>query len=177
MCPFPPGLGLPDAQRSKLMRRILQQEVIPALRDLGFRGTMPHFNRQRGDRLDLFSIQFSYNGQYFFVNLGRLQLLHDASTDLLKPTKQQLNLAYCPVDQRTRLTNSVLSERLAGRARPALPMWDFTAESDAQADDLMHRLAHQLREYLPLYADPWWRDEKLKADQPLKPAGPGLVSS
>jgi len=101
-------LGLPDARRSKRMREIAQASVVPVLRDLGFQGTMPNFHRQRSDRLDLFSVQFSHNGQYFFVNLRRLQLPSDSSGSVAKPTNAQLNLANCPLDQRTRLATDLL---------------------------------------------------------------------
>ena len=165
-------LGLPDANRSNRMRQVLQREVVPTLRSLGFRGTMPHFHRQRQDRLDLLNIQFSYNGQYFFVNLGRLQLPRDGSGVVLKPTKGQLNESKCPLDPRTRLATALRPQQLTGKTLPGFTMWDFTAASDAQADNRMQRLARQLTEFLPLYADPWWKHENLQGNLPQAPVGP-----
>jgi len=164
--------GLPDARRSERMREIAQSSVVPVLRDLGFQGTMPNFHRQRSDRLDLFNVQFSSNGQYFFVNLGRLQLPSDGSGSVAKATKAQLNLANCPLDQRTRLATDILPPPFRGTPVRALQMWHFTAASDVEADDLMHRLARQLCELIPRYADRWWRDEKLKGTLPQSPIGP-----
>jgi hypothetical protein len=159
------------------MREILQQDVVPMLRGLGFRGTMPHFHRLRATRLDLFNIQFSYHGQHFFVNLGRLELPREASGAVSKPAKKQLNVVNCPFDRRTRLAIGVMPERLGGTVLPGFDMWDFTAETDAEAEDLMHRLTLTLSKLLPLYADPWWREEKLGAALPPRPIGPGLGSS
>jgi hypothetical protein len=164
--------GLPDARRSKRMREIAQASVVPVLRDLGFQGTMPNFHRQRSDRLDLFNVQFSYNGQYFFANLGRLQLPSDSSGSVAKPTKAQLNLANCPLDQRTRLATDLLPPPFRDTPVRVVEMWHFTAASDVEAEELMHRLARQLCELLARYADPWWRDEKLKGTLPQPPIGP-----
>ena len=156
------------------MRRILQQEVVPRLRDLGFRGTIPHFHRERQNRLDLLNIQFGANGQYFFVNLGRLQLPQDSANVVAKPTGEQLNLRNCPLDQRARLAIGILPEKLGGGARPGFDKWNFFADTDAESDALMHKLARQLHEWLPLYADPWWRNEKLSGG--AWKIGPGLAS-
>lgn len=166
--------GLPNAERSARMRRILRQELVPTLRELGFRGCMPHLHRQREKRLDLLNVQFSYNGQYFFVNLGRIELARDRAGSAAKPAKKQLNVNSCPLEQRARLTIGSLPQRLRGGASPGFEMWDFTAQSDAEADDLMHRLADRLREFLRIYAEPWWRAERLREDLP-RPVGPGLA--
>ena len=165
--------GAPNAQRSERMRRILRQELVPTLRGLGFRGAMPHFHRQREDRLDLLNVQFSYYGQYFFINLGRIELARDRAGSVAKPAKEQLNVKFCPLEQRARLTIGSLPQRLGGGASPGFEMWDFTAQSDAEAGDLMHRLADRLRELLRVYAEPWWRAERLRKDLP-RPVGPGL---
>jgi len=155
------------------MREILQQDVVPALRGLGFKGTMPHFRRLRATRLDLFNIQFSYQGQYFFVNLGRLELPREASGTVSTPANKQLNVVNCPFDQRTRLAIGIMPHRFGGAALPGFDMWDFTAETDAEAEDLMHRLTRVLCELLPLNADPWWREEQLKAELPPSPSAQG----
>jgi Domain of unknown function (DUF4304) len=156
------------------MRQILQQEVVPTLRELGFRGTMPHFHRRRHDRLDLLNVKFSQNGQYFFINLGRIQLPHDRTGSIEKPTRKHLSLANCPIGQRTRLAIGALPKRLGGGRRPGFDMWDFFSETDTGSDELMHKLARQLREWLSPYADPWWRDETLKGDR--WKIDPGLAS-
>lgn len=134
---------------------------------------MPHFHRVREERADILNVQFSYFGQYFFVNLGRLQLARDNSGPAAKPAKQQLNINGCPLEQRARLTVGAPPQRLGGSASPGFEMWDFTAKSDSEAEEVMPRLARQLCEYLRAYAEPWWRAERITNDLP-RPVGPGL---
>lgn len=44
---------------SEEMRRAMKQLLSPRLRELGFKGSFPHFYRPRTDKTDLLSFQFS----------------------------------------------------------------------------------------------------------------------
>ena len=48
----------------------LKERVVPTLRDMGFRGSFPHFRRQRGEQLDLLTFQFSQWGGSFVVEIA-----------------------------------------------------------------------------------------------------------
>ncbi len=48
----------------------LRQMVVPILRDMGFRGSYPHFRRQRDSQLDLLTFQFSSWGGKFVVEIS-----------------------------------------------------------------------------------------------------------
>jgi hypothetical protein len=48
----------------------LKEIVVPTLRDMGFRGSFPHFRRQRGEQLDLLTFQFSQWGGSFVVEIA-----------------------------------------------------------------------------------------------------------
>ena len=48
----------------------LKEMVVPTLRDLGFRGSFPHFRRQREEQLDLLTFQFSQWGGSFIVEIS-----------------------------------------------------------------------------------------------------------
>ena len=48
----------------------LKEMVVPTLRDLGFRGSFPHFRRQRDEQLDLLAFQFSQWGGSFVVEIS-----------------------------------------------------------------------------------------------------------
>jgi len=151
--------GLPDSQRSKRMRDILRIEVLPQLRELGFKGNIPHFYRLRGDRLDLLNIQFSYQGPHFFVNLGRLKLARSAAGDPLPPTKKQLRVLYCPFAQRARLALHTMPSRQkpdAARQVPN-PTWKFGGGADDEAYDIMLLLSARLLEALMSGAEQWWK--------------------
>ncbi|WP_081920733.1 DUF4304 domain-containing protein [Paraburkholderia terrae] len=40
----------------------MKARFAPTLRRLGFDGSLPHFRRQRGDRVDLLTVQFDRHG-------------------------------------------------------------------------------------------------------------------
>lgn len=46
--------------------------VVPHLRAMGFKGSIPHFHRPRGEAVDLLSFQFRSDGGAFVVELGRV---------------------------------------------------------------------------------------------------------
>ncbi len=48
----------------------LKQIVIPTLRDMGFRGSFPHFRREQDGQLDLLMFRFATWGGSFVVDLG-----------------------------------------------------------------------------------------------------------
>jgi hypothetical protein len=48
----------------------LKEIVVPTLRDMGFRGSFPHFRRQRDEQLDLLTFQFSQWGGRFAVEIS-----------------------------------------------------------------------------------------------------------
>ncbi|MBX9906561.1 DUF4304 domain-containing protein [Patescibacteria group bacterium] len=54
------------------MRDSLKTKFVPFLRKIGFKGSMPHFRRHRGDFVDLVSFQFNHReGGSFAVEIGR----------------------------------------------------------------------------------------------------------
>ena len=53
------------------MNRAIQEHVVPVLRDMGFRGSLPHFRRQCRDRVDLLTFQFNKYGGSFVVELAQ----------------------------------------------------------------------------------------------------------
>ncbi|EIM98825.1 hypothetical protein WQE_20656 [Paraburkholderia hospita] len=48
----------------------LKAQFVPALRRLGFKGTLPHFRRQRENRVDLLTVQFDRHGGGFVVEIA-----------------------------------------------------------------------------------------------------------
>ena len=61
-------MGLADDRKS--MERALKDVVVPVLRDLGFRGSYPHFHRMRDGHVDLFAIQFNRHGGSFAAEIA-----------------------------------------------------------------------------------------------------------
>ena len=50
----------------------LKAIVVPHLRAMGFKGSLPHFYRARGDAVDVLTFQFRTGGGSFVVELGRV---------------------------------------------------------------------------------------------------------
>jgi hypothetical protein len=51
----------------------LREVVVPALRDMGFAGSFPHFRRIRGSQVDLLTFQFNGYGGSFVVEVAHCQ--------------------------------------------------------------------------------------------------------
>lgn len=49
------------------MNHALKVRFVPGLRQLGFKGSLPHFRRQRESRVDLLTVQFDRHGGGFVV--------------------------------------------------------------------------------------------------------------
>jgi hypothetical protein len=53
----------------ELMIKELSKTVIPAIRELGFKGSFPHFRRIRTDRINLLTFQFDRYGGGFVIEI------------------------------------------------------------------------------------------------------------
>jgi hypothetical protein len=53
------------------MQAALQAALVPALRERGFSGSLPHFRRIQSDRIDLLTIQFDRHGGGFIVEISK----------------------------------------------------------------------------------------------------------
>ena len=85
-----------SALRRRLMSRF-REVVVPGLRELGFRGSLPNLYRVRDGLVDVLFLQFDRYGGGFTVNLGRspLRMRDDPST---------VRLRSIPFEDRARLT-------------------------------------------------------------------------
>ena len=54
------------------MDAALKEIVLPHLRSLGFKGSLPHLHRLRGAAADLLTFQFRSDGGAFVIELGRV---------------------------------------------------------------------------------------------------------
>jgi hypothetical protein len=53
------------------MNEALKTGFVPILRQLGFKGSLPHFRRRRDEGVDLLTIQFDRHGGGFAVEISR----------------------------------------------------------------------------------------------------------
>ena len=148
-----PFFELPDARRTAEVRLLLRQLLVPRLRSRKFAGNFPHLYRVRDDRLDLFSIQFGRFSQDFVVELGRAQIVADERAAPL--SRQQKNIAYCPLLQRARVTDP---RRVGGG-------WAF--HEAVCPDGLTARVAElsmSIDDILGERGEDWWRSESLEGE-------------
>lgn len=54
-----------------LMEKALKEIVVPRLRQIGFKGSLPHFRRVREKQLDLLSFQYYSAGGSFVVEIAK----------------------------------------------------------------------------------------------------------
>lgn len=58
-------------EHRRRMMAAFGDRLVPALRGLGFKGSMPHFRRRSPGRVDYLTVQFSSRGGRFVIELGR----------------------------------------------------------------------------------------------------------
>ena len=58
------------SNKRKEMNAALQEHVVPVLRGMGFKGSLPHFRRQQPARIDLLTFQFDRHGGGFVVEVA-----------------------------------------------------------------------------------------------------------
>ncbi len=66
-----PAIGARHTSRAD-MDTAIKAIVVPALRAMGFKGSMLRFHRPRGEAVDLLTFQFRSDGAAFVVELGRV---------------------------------------------------------------------------------------------------------
>lgn len=68
---FQPPRGSARETTRAEMNEALKRLVVPELRAMGFKGSMPHLRRRRGGEWDLLTFQFSQWGGQFVVEAAR----------------------------------------------------------------------------------------------------------
>jgi len=129
----------------KAMRQALQQHVVPALRQRGFSGTLPHFRRVAPDKVDLLSFQFDRYGGGFV-----LELAEAPAGDLVKswgkviPAKR-----LCALD-----VNPPARRRLQPRSGLTTDAW-FRFDDGSAIDGVVQGVLQHLSQ-----ADAWFAGHK-----------------
>jgi hypothetical protein len=127
------------------MRQALQQHVVPALRQRGFTGTLPHFRRIGPEKTELLTFQFDRYGGGFVLALAEAP-----PGDLVKPWGKVIPVTrLCALD-----INPPARKRLqpvAGLTTDAWFRFDDGTPVDAVADAVLGQLA---------LADAWFAGDK-----------------
>lgn len=119
-------------------RRVLKNNVVPALRERGFAGSFPHFSRRREDRIDLLSFQFSNFGPDLYIEIasGTPDGARLSDGTVISPTKM-------------RTYHAGLFRRRIG-SQPAL---DFSGVEDPGAAT---HFVNKVMTAIDLQGEPWW---------------------
>lgn len=125
----------------------LKDTVVPALRELGFSGSFPHFRRPSGDRIDLLSFQFDRWGGGFVIEISKCPksgiTTHWGDTI---PANQVRAIDLHP-DNRYRIK--------PGRGGSTADWFRFDQQSPFPSPRRFARVAHSVLPYLD-EAQKWW---------------------
>jgi Domain of unknown function (DUF4304) len=141
----------------KAMLQRLQQRLVPALRELGFSGSLPHFARIRRDSLDLLSVQFDKWGGGFVVEIARVP--PEGLPGWTEVPLEKLTSYHLPLTARARLQQSrrPLTEGWF-RYDHGRPQWKFWARQLSE-DEQQDRAVLEVLRLLP-QAEAWWMGER-----------------
>jgi hypothetical protein len=136
------------SQDRKAMDAALRQVLVPALRARGFQGSLPHFRRVGGTRLDLLTVQFDKYSGGFVVEIATAppEGVPHPDGSWIAPDKVTAH----SVTRRLRL----------GAAAEGRDHWfRYDAFLDRfRGDRRFTRLAEQVVSLLDRQAEGWWRD-------------------
>lgn len=127
------------------MLSVLQEIVVPALRDKGFTGSLPHFRRLSEGRTDLLTVQFSRFGGQFVVEIavGPAWAFDGYDGKTIEPSKMT---AYDIVPPR---------RRIGPKAKGQCDYWYIYEGKGAES---MKRLAERVRTYVETEAELYWEE-------------------
>jgi hypothetical protein len=141
------------------MNLALNEIVIPSLREMGFKGSFPHFHRSSGNHVDLLKFQFRLSGGSFVVEMSfadserkNVYIDKDVSTSKLR------------VDQTT------IRFRL-GASSPGADHWfDFEKTGFFSRKPNYSGIAQQVVSLVHSQGEEWWRAHQTGGSQvaPLK---------
>lgn len=127
------------------MKAELRSRVVPKLRELGFKGTFPHFRRLRANRLDLLTFQFSVYGPTVYVEIGTAP-----ATECTLPDGR-------PLPPHRVRTHHVWPRRRLTPSLTGLSEFDFGPEAESLlGPGLPARLARDLVDQIEAVAEAWW---------------------
>ncbi|MGF9891217.1 DUF4304 domain-containing protein [Priestia megaterium] len=130
------------AEKEKMIHS-LKKNVIPVLRNCGFKGTFPHFYRKLESRLDLIMFQFSAWGGTLYVEVskcapdGHL----DVSEELYIPNK--VKVYHIDLEHRKRLGNETQE------------IFKFDKDNTEEVSICVRKTLKEAEEWWNSYPD-WW---------------------
>lgn len=142
------------SERRQTIDSILKTTCVPLLRERGFGGSYPHFQRAHGEHLDLLMFQFRRDGTSFIVEISYA----DA---------ERRNVGFRPEASASKIDVPCTRERyrLGAKGRSKVDgEWLQLSHSILVSDDRHFRgLALKVNDMLLQEAEPWWESKRKKA--------------
>lgn len=140
-------MGLSEDRVS--MIESLKHRTVPRLRELGFKGSFPHFYRAGPERTDLLSFQFDKYGGGFIVELAKAPPGDFATPWGESVPVNKLTASHLPPDERLRL----------GSRRAAGDHWfRYDRGGLFRKRPTFEELSEAVRALIDEQAEPWWLD-------------------
>lgn len=124
----------------------LRSETVPVLRGLGFKGSFPHFYRERSGHVDLITFQFSRYGGGF---VAELSFATPDRSNLPEPFRM------LPMQQ-LRASHTMRRKRLGGQNHGD-HWFDYAQAEPAAERQAPEMIAAQCSELLRTEGESWWR--------------------
>ena len=149
------------------MTRALKDHCVPKLRDMGFKGSFPHFYRAQDDTVSLVNFQFSSGGGRFCIDLAFV----DAEKQALARHFHHLEPKKLRVSMTTRLTrgDAVMGVRYRVGATPIegggySDSWFVFDDRDAATPVNPIELAQSCARLFEAEADAWCDEARAFAE-------------
>ena len=127
------------------VRELIKSEVVPVLRGMGFKGSFPHFYRERGSHVDLVWFTFGSAGTSFAVELSFADV-------------RRANVYFRPETPPSKLRVAQTKTRHRLGSGEGGDFWfAFKGERHRGMTGQPAELISEVLELLPTEAETWWR--------------------
>ena len=128
------------------MNDALKRHVVPSLRSLGFKGSIPNFYRQHDDdHVDLLAFQFNKYGGSFVVEIG-----------FADPERQNVYFARDTPSKKLEVNQTTRRLRVGAKAEGSDFWFAFDGEPHTGVTGTPDALCEQLKVLLNTQALSWW---------------------
>jgi len=138
-------------EERRQMDLALKRIVVRRLREMGFKGSMPHFRRVRGDLLDLLSFQFDRYGGSFCVEVASAPAAGLQYTPDWFVPAEKLDVGYTRERLRLGAPEGLTDRWFEFGPRSFEPAQPLPSPSRFEA------VAEGVASLLDKEAEPWWR--------------------
>jgi len=133
--------------------KALKSIVVPDLRVRGFKGSYPHFFRDRDDHIDLLTFQFRSSGGSFVCEISFADQ-EKSNVAIYKDTEPK----------KLRTTQTRIRLRLGSSPdRGVNDHWFYVESVDASSADSSERAAHEVLALTESQGEPWWTEHQTRS--------------